>query len=161
MILKRLSHNSFFVNRFRLFLNQLAASVGAPEKAGVGGSIPSLATMFSNTYWYSVPGFGSNWFQFWSADRCLVLSRQALTTVLESRASLPRIVRPRLGFGACMDLPVWVHENAKANAEVPVDLRPCCLSPPGNLSRRRLKSSIAVDGRTIRSVPWFGRDKPS
>ena len=30
--------------------NDLADSVGSPEKAGVGGSIPSLATMFSITY---------------------------------------------------------------------------------------------------------------
>jgi hypothetical protein len=71
----------------------------SPEKAGVGGSIPSLATTFSNTYRDSIPGFGSNWFQFWSADRCLFQSRQALTTVLESRASLPRIVRPRSAIG--------------------------------------------------------------
>jgi hypothetical protein len=46
----------------------LAYSVGGPEKAGVGGSIPSLATMFSNTYSRSNPSFGSNWFQFQPAD---------------------------------------------------------------------------------------------
>ncbi len=40
----------------------------SPEKAGVGGSIPSLATTFSKTYRYSTPGFGSNWFQFQPAD---------------------------------------------------------------------------------------------
>jgi hypothetical protein len=33
-----------------LILNHLALSVSSPEKAGVGGSIPSLATMFSITY---------------------------------------------------------------------------------------------------------------
>jgi hypothetical protein len=32
----------------------------SPEKAGVGGSIPSLATTFSNTYRRSAPGFGPN-----------------------------------------------------------------------------------------------------
>jgi len=35
-----------------------------PEKAGVGGSIPSLATMFSKTYRPSRAQVGSNWFQF-------------------------------------------------------------------------------------------------
>ena len=40
----------------------------SPEKAGVGGSIPSLATTFSNTCRYSTPCFGSNWFQFQPAD---------------------------------------------------------------------------------------------
>ena len=38
----------------------------SPEKAGVGGSIPSLATLFSDTYRHSISGFGSNWFQFGS-----------------------------------------------------------------------------------------------
>jgi hypothetical protein len=33
--------------------NDLADSAGSPEKAGVGGSIPSLATMFSSSYWPS------------------------------------------------------------------------------------------------------------
>jgi len=86
--------------------------------------------MFSNTYRHSIPGFGSNWFQFWPADRCLLLSHQALTTVLESRASLLPILRPRLG--ACTDRPASVHEKAKAL--VPVDLRSCRLSSPMNLS---------------------------
>ena|SRR5271157_1644598 len=36
----------------------------SPEKAGVGGSIPSLATTFSSTYKPQKSGFGSNWFQF-------------------------------------------------------------------------------------------------
>jgi hypothetical protein len=33
------------------------------EKAGVGGSIPSLATMFSSTYSHHPSRFGSIWFQ--------------------------------------------------------------------------------------------------
>jgi hypothetical protein len=33
-----------------LILNHLTVSVSSPEKAGVGGSIPSLATTFSNIY---------------------------------------------------------------------------------------------------------------
>ena len=33
-----------------LIPNRLALSVSSPEKAGVGGSIPSLATMFPITY---------------------------------------------------------------------------------------------------------------
>jgi hypothetical protein len=50
----------------------------SPEKAGVGGSIPSLATTFSNTYKSSTSGFGSNWFQsqlpdtVWALDRWLL-----------------------------------------------------------------------------------------
>ena len=44
----------------------------SPEKAGVGGSIPSLATLFSKTYRHSIPRFGSNWFQFQPANTCLV-----------------------------------------------------------------------------------------
>src|ERR1700676_2129116 len=40
----------------------------SPEKAGVGGSSPSLATTFSNTYRHLVSSFGSNWFQYWLAD---------------------------------------------------------------------------------------------
>jgi hypothetical protein len=35
----------------------------SPEKAGVGGSIPSLATMFSSTYKTSKQRFGLNWSQ--------------------------------------------------------------------------------------------------
>jgi hypothetical protein len=53
----------------------------SPEKAGVGGSIPSLATTFSNTYRHSTPGFGSNWFQFQPADTVsnVVSVRQSIT----------------------------------------------------------------------------------
>ena len=39
--------------------NRLALSVSSPEKAGVGGSIPSLATTFSNTYKSAKRGFRS------------------------------------------------------------------------------------------------------
>jgi hypothetical protein len=41
-------------------INQLAMNESSPEKAGVGGSIPSLATTFSNTYRPSTASFGSN-----------------------------------------------------------------------------------------------------
>jgi hypothetical protein len=33
-----------------LISNHFGESVSGPEKAGVGGSIPSLATMFSSAY---------------------------------------------------------------------------------------------------------------
>ena len=33
----------------------------SPEKAGVGGSIPSLATIFSSTCPLLIFGFGCNW----------------------------------------------------------------------------------------------------
>ncbi len=52
------------VNQF----NEIGFEERSPEKAGVGGSIPSLDTMFSMTYTPSVPQVGSNWFQFWPAD---------------------------------------------------------------------------------------------
>ena len=35
----------------------------SPEKAGVGGSIPSLATIFSSTCMATIPAFGYNWLQ--------------------------------------------------------------------------------------------------
>ena len=35
----------------------------SPEKAGVGGSLPSLATMFSTSYRHSKQRFGPNWSQ--------------------------------------------------------------------------------------------------
>ena len=36
----------------------------SPEKAGVGGSTPSLATMFSATYPLAFPHLGPLWVQF-------------------------------------------------------------------------------------------------
>jgi len=44
-------------------INQLTLGDIRPEKAGVGGSIPSLATTFSNTYRFSLPRFCSILFQ--------------------------------------------------------------------------------------------------
>ena len=44
-------------------INQMTLAVSGPEKAGVGGSIPSLATIFSVTYQYLSSAFGSNWSQ--------------------------------------------------------------------------------------------------
>jgi hypothetical protein len=44
--------------------NRLAVSVSSPEKAGVGGSIPSLATLFSGSYRPPLPLFCSILFQF-------------------------------------------------------------------------------------------------
>jgi hypothetical protein len=41
-------------------INNMALNGASPEKAGVGGSIPSLATTFSNTYRPSTASFGSN-----------------------------------------------------------------------------------------------------
>jgi hypothetical protein len=49
-------------------LNMLLRWLSGPEKAGVGGSSPSLATTFSNTYRLHISSFGSNWFQYWLAD---------------------------------------------------------------------------------------------
>jgi len=49
----------------------VSASIGerSPEKAGVGGSIPSLATMFSAVYGHSRNQFHSVSFQkLWSAE---------------------------------------------------------------------------------------------
>jgi len=44
-------------------MNQIAMNESSPEKAGVGGSIPSLATMFSNTYRPPKRRIGPNWSQ--------------------------------------------------------------------------------------------------
>ena len=38
------------MHELALILNHLDESVSSPEKAGVGGSIPSLATLFSISY---------------------------------------------------------------------------------------------------------------
>jgi hypothetical protein len=64
----------------------------SPEKAGGGGSIPSLATTFSNTYSRSNPSLGSNWFQFQPADivSCGLLLAFDQTT---SATSLFEVVR--------------------------------------------------------------------
>src|SRR6476646_6444868 len=51
---------------------QVAQSVErSPEKAGVGGSIPSLATIFSTTYRPPDSRFHSNSFQFQKVHRVL------------------------------------------------------------------------------------------
>ena len=47
-----------------LGMNGIALADCSPEKAGVGGSIPSLATMFSTTYKHRKPQFRSISFQF-------------------------------------------------------------------------------------------------
>ena len=57
--------NTVLSTALRALRGQVAQMVErSPEKAGVGGSIPSLATMFSVTYKAQKPRFGSNWFQF-------------------------------------------------------------------------------------------------
>ena len=47
-------------------LKEIPTEEYSPEKAGVGGSIPSLATMFSISYKPPQSGFGPNWSQFGS-----------------------------------------------------------------------------------------------
>ena len=50
------------------WFNKMRAADRCPEKAGVGGSIPSLATMFSSSYRHSKSQFHSVSFQYsWSA----------------------------------------------------------------------------------------------
>jgi len=48
--------------------NQLALGDYSPEKAGVGGSIPSLATIFSTTYKPLIPQLRSKTFQLVTAQ---------------------------------------------------------------------------------------------
>jgi hypothetical protein len=43
--------------------SQLRLTESSPEKAGVGGSIPSLATIFSSSYSHPQPSFCSILFQ--------------------------------------------------------------------------------------------------
>ena len=46
-------------------INQITMTGPSPEKAGVGGSIPSLATIiFYNLANIPLPALGSNWSQF-------------------------------------------------------------------------------------------------
>jgi hypothetical protein len=47
---KQLSDKLLSINNFRRFHSPLSGSVGGPEKAGVGGSIPSLATIIPTSY---------------------------------------------------------------------------------------------------------------
>ena len=61
-------------------INQMRAAERCPEKAGVGGSSPSLATTFSNTYRRLISSFGSNWFQFRLADSVSASSSGSPTT---------------------------------------------------------------------------------
>jgi hypothetical protein len=44
-------------------MNEIALAVASPEKAGVGGSIPSLATTFSSSFKHTQTQFYSNSFQ--------------------------------------------------------------------------------------------------
>jgi hypothetical protein len=50
-------------------VNELAMGDASPEKAGVGGSIPSLATMFSTAYKALTQHFHSISFQNYGAGR--------------------------------------------------------------------------------------------
>jgi hypothetical protein len=50
-------------------ISQLRLGESSPEKAGVGGSIPSLATMFSTAYKASLRHFHSISFQNYGAGR--------------------------------------------------------------------------------------------
>jgi hypothetical protein len=62
----------------------------SPEKAGVGGSIPSLATMFSITYEPPKSGFGPNWSNSARKDLSQQLSRFVAFAFLENkRPALP------------------------------------------------------------------------
>ena len=62
----------------QLSVGQVAQVVErSPEKAGVGGSTPSLATMFSICYEPSFPALGSNWLQNFPRSKLLNPVRQA------------------------------------------------------------------------------------
>ena len=66
----------------------------SPEKAGVGGSIPSLATTFSISYSLFIPSFGSNWFQFQPAGNCLMrCSVRPSLLVTTCRERVPRVLQ--------------------------------------------------------------------
>ena len=61
----------------------------SPEKAGVGGSIPSLVTTFSKTYRPSKPQFHSISFQnFWPLEICLRRNEARLELVSWGRIAL-------------------------------------------------------------------------
>ena len=75
----------------RLISNHFGDSVSGPEKAGVGGSIPSPATIFSSTYMSVIH---SNTFQNLTACRGLScfcehdLSRFSMTTCVGTGRTL-------------------------------------------------------------------------
>ena len=58
-------------------INQMRAAVSSPEKAGVGGSTSSLATMFSMSCMVGIPRVGDSWCQF---------NREALPAAILSNA---------------------------------------------------------------------------
>jgi hypothetical protein len=69
------------------FLSQVVER--GPEKAGVGGSIPSLATTFSTTYTSVSPRFHSNSFQ---------LAREGFACLEARTDHLPRFHLPLTAF---------------------------------------------------------------
>jgi hypothetical protein len=73
-----------------LIPNHLALSISGPEKAGVGGSIPSLATTFSITYTTDTPRVCSILFQnqFRLAGICLPVHLHSLPEVPSRTATV-------------------------------------------------------------------------
>jgi hypothetical protein len=70
----------------------MASDESSPEKAGVGGSIPSLATSISTLYRRSNPSSGSNWFQFQPAD---IVSSE--------------LRQPRIALNECVPFDVFIY----------------------------------------------------
>ena len=67
----------------KIFRNGQVAQVveRSPEKAGVGGSTPSLATMFSMSCMVSVPRIGDSWCQFGLAALAAAILSNAIALV--------------------------------------------------------------------------------
>jgi len=70
-------------------INQIGTAERHPEKAGVGGSIPSLATMFSISYSHPQPQVCSILFQF-QIQACRSLSRNGTVQWAPARNQIPQ-----------------------------------------------------------------------
>jgi hypothetical protein len=88
-------------------INEIEMAVASPEKAGVGGSIPSLATSISTLYRPSNPSFGSNWFQFQPADNVSCELRQRRMAPIDSPVLIPCVPFDVFiyGFGSVRERP--------------------------------------------------------
>jgi hypothetical protein len=99
-----------------LILNHLALSISSPEKAGVGGSIPSLATIKSVVYRPPDSQFHSNSFQNqnWSIEFCL-----RVDLCVWSVCSRPQDSPSRKGKREGRNLRSGEHRRPKPGASAP------------------------------------------
>jgi hypothetical protein len=81
-------------------LNHLALSVSSPEKAGVGGSIPSLATSF-NDLQSAIPNFGCIWLHFRHTTALCPRRPTSIAERTRSASALLAAAPPARSAGRC------------------------------------------------------------